>query len=331
MVGLAVAAAIGVLAQVGLLLKIIMGPGKYRMELRWRDPGIQQIFRLFLPLVLVSFITKFTPLVERYLASGLQEGSISHINYAFRLISIASLLIAGGISTVVFPRMSWNASIRDNDALKATMSISLRMMWFFIAPVIAIGFSLCLPLIMITFQHGQFSSSDSLAVSGLLKIYLLALVGMCLGNITGRGFYVLKDTRTIAIYGIVESLAYVCYAVILARWLGVFGIVLAYVIYMNISLFWQLLVLRFKTGNTGGLNITISFAKIGIAAACATMATYFIRMTIAPPLMQLLTGGLAGLAVYITVLHMAKSNEIILIENQFRLFISSGSKDVSAA
>lgn len=326
-VGLAVATTASILIQVGLLVKVISGPGKYRLGLNWRDPGIQQVFRLFLPLVIVGFFTKFTPLVERYLASGLGEGSISHLNYAFRFMSVAAILISSGISTVIFPMMSRNVSSEDMGALKNTMSISLRMMWFCIAPIIAIGFSLCLPLIAIFFQHGEFDFKDTLAVAGILRIYLFALIGICLANVTGRGFYVLKDTKTVAIVGIFESILYVIYTVFLARLLGVIGIVIAYAIYSNASLLWQSLILRFKTGNSGGRGITVSFIKTAMAAVITAIVTYLVTSAIKTGLMQLIFGGLTGMAVYLAVLHLTGSREIKVIWGQIRSFLSSEDND----
>lgn len=103
-VGLAIAATSSIVIQVVLLLKIIITPAKYKFNLNWKDESIQQVFRLALPLILVTFLTKFTPLIERYLASELSEGSISHLNYAFKIAGVITVLISVGGTTVIFPK-----------------------------------------------------------------------------------------------------------------------------------------------------------------------------------------------------------------------------------
>jgi putative peptidoglycan lipid II flippase len=190
------------------------------------------------------------------------------------------------------------------------MSVGMRVMWLVIAPAMTIGIALALPLVTILFRRGQFSTTDSVAVSGLIQIYLLALPPACLAAITGRGFYALKDTRTIAILGSIESVAYIFYTAVLSRTFGVTGVAAAYVIFFNLSLIWQVLILRHKAGKVGGGTVIHSFVRTGLGAllggAMAWGAT-----TVTPNIMlQLALGVSCGLAVYGLILAATQRSEI---------------------
>ena len=313
-IGLAFASTCGVIVQVILLLRVLIRHDKYQFRLDWGDAEFHQILKLVAPLVLVAIVTKFTPLIDRFLASGLPEGSISHLNYAFKVATVASLLISVGGSTVIFPKIASDVSTFNTNALKGTISFGLRFMWVIIAPVITIGISLSLPMINILFNRGEFTGSDSIVVADLLKIYIVALIGMCLGTVTSKAYYALKDTRTLAVFGIIEAVAYAIYTVYLMKWLGVIGIAIGYMIYFNISLLWQLLILRFKLGNSGGYTLTRSYAITLVAAVVGGGVAYIVVKIASISLVQVAVGGFLGLLSYAMVLFLLNSREFKLIK-----------------
>lgn len=317
-VGLAVATTSGLILQSLLLLPIVTRTGQYRMSVEWRHPGVTKILTLLGPLVFANIISKATPIVERFLASSMLEGSISHLNYAFSLSSVAVLILSMGITTVIFPNMAVNAASNDMAGFRQNVSSSLRFMWLAVAPATALGIALALPLVSASFQRGQFDATDSAAVAGLLRIYLLGLTGACLGNITGRSFYALKDTRTIAVIGSVESAAYLLYTYHLASSFGTAGVALGFVILYNISFLWQAIVIRYKTGNVGGRLVVDSFARIGMAAVIAGTVAWFLSNLSENLWGQLFLGAASGLIVYVGALFVLKVTEVRTLQGLFR-------------
>jgi putative peptidoglycan lipid II flippase len=309
-VGLAIATTLGIVLQVGLLLPLALKKGRYRLILNWRHPAVLQVLRLLFPLVLASLVSKSTPLIDRFLASGMPEGNISHLGYAFRIFSIINMLISTGIATVIFPRMAVDVAGSDFSSLRRTISVGLRVMWLAIAPVMVIGLVLALPVVTAVFQRGKFGAADAVAVAGLLQVYLFALVGGCMGNITARGFYVLKDTRTLAVWSSIESVAYVLYTALLARFFGAVGVALGYVLLFNGSFLWQVIILRNKTGNAGGRTVLSSFARTGLAALLGGVIAWGVVYAISNVWLQFMLGGVSGLLVYGVGLWILQSSEI---------------------
>ena len=314
-IGLAISTTCSIVLQVLFLLKIFSSKEKYNFALNWKSEDVQHIFKLVLPLILVAIVTKSTPLVDRYLASSLEEGSISHLNYAFKIAILLSALISTGGSTVIFPKMSLDASNKNLGELRNTMSQGLRMMWLIIAPIVTIGIPLCFPVVSVVLEHGEFKSSDTLVVSHILQLYLIALIAMSLGNISAKGFYVLKDTKTLSIFGTVEAIAYVIYTVYLTKWLGIFGIAIGYVIYFSLSLFWQVLLLNYKTGRKKCKIVIGSFSKTILAALLGGLLTYFATLYISNMILQILVGGFSGLFLYVIILQLLDSSELKNIWN----------------
>jgi putative peptidoglycan lipid II flippase len=308
-VGFAIGTIAGLLVQVFLLAPIAVHKGRYRFWLEWNHAGTQQVFRLLVPLVLASIFGKATGVVERFLASSLPEGSISHLAYALRLVNMISLFFSSGVSVVVFQKMAADANSDDLQALRRTLSIGIRYLWLLVAPVFAIGISLSLPLVTIIFQRGQFDVQDAVSVARLFQVYMLSLAAASLGNITARGFYVLKDTRTVAWMGGIESVFYILYTTLLTKWLGILGIALGYVILFNGSLVWQSLLIAQKTGGLRGQTVTKSVLRTSLAAVTGGVLAWGVVQWVGGVWSQLLIGGSAGLIAYILVLFGARSPE----------------------
>jgi putative peptidoglycan lipid II flippase len=317
-VAVAIGATVNMFLQAILVSRIVFRPSRYRFGFYFNHPGIRKIYYLLWPLIISGIGTRITPIVERYLISGMPSGSISHLNYAFKMVELLSGQLSAGISVVIFPRMALNVSQKNFPDLKHTISLSLRLMWLAIAPAIVLGIVLALPVITVVFQRGQFSGTDSQAVASLMSIYLLALAPMCLGSVTGRSFYALQDTRTPAILGIIESIAYIGYMALLVQYLGVVGVAIGYVIYFNVSLLWQVIIIRYKTGNKGGTAFISSFAKIGTAALGAGILTYLMTKLTANYWLQLGLGAVVSGTSYILLLKIMKSQEFMMLWAVFK-------------
>jgi putative peptidoglycan lipid II flippase len=314
--GVAIAATTGITIQLCLLAPIAFGRGRFRPSLDWRHPGVRQMIRLLWPLVIGGLAMRWTPIVERYLASDLAEGVISQLGYALKICGVFTALLATGITTVVFPQMALDSATGDSFALRRTMSLGLRVMWLLVAPAIGIGIALASPLVTTLLQRGRFTEADASSVGLLFQIYMLSMIGGCLGNITGRMFYAMKTTRIIAIMGIVETLAYLGYTSIFVYYLGAPGLALGYTVWLALSVCWQLPVLRYRLGNRGGRTVLRSALRTAVAAGVGGGVAWLATVMISRPLVELVAGGLLGGTAYVVVLWGLGSEELRLIASR---------------
>ena len=322
-VGVALAATIGVVVQVAFLMPVLLRSHRFKLLINWDYPGVRQVVYLLVPLLLSGLFVRLTPIVDRYLASDLAEGSISHLGYSYKILVMISVLIGTGLTTVIFPRMATNLAGKDENAFKHTVSLGLRSMWIVVAPVIVIGSILAQPLVTAVLQRHNFLPGDSASVAQLLKIYLPALIPICLGNITGRALYALKLTRVLSIVGAIEATAYVFYTVLLARWFGIIGIVWGYVIYFNVSLLWQIALIWYKTGRRGGRSVVSSFTRTGLSAILGGVVTWGVSTIFASVWAQIMLAGISGLFVYVVALGTLGSPEVRTIWDKAALRVRS--------
>ncbi len=328
---LAIAALGSAVLQTLLLITVLHGHRRYRFQVAWGHPSVRQVLYLLIPLVLGAVIFRSTTIMERYVASMLPVGSISHLNYASRLMTLIYILISSGITAVIFPAMAADFASESMERLRQTMSLGLRMMWLLAAPATTIGIALASPLVMVIFGRGEFRPEDEVIVSSVFQVYMLALAGMSLANICGRGFYVLKDTKTPAVVGAVQTSIYIGYVWLLARYFGVTGVAWGYVLLFDISLFWQLIVIRYKMGNRGGRRVVVSFSLIALAAVLAGAASSAVKHLFTSVWMQLALGGISGFIVYGVILFKLGSAEAGMLRSATtRFFNAWGQENTSS-
>jgi putative peptidoglycan lipid II flippase len=324
-IGLAIAATANMSLQAILLAPILIGRTRLRWAFNWRHAGVRKVLNLLWPLILSGVCIRATLIVDRYLASGLGEGTISHLEYAYKLLGLLGTLVSTGLATVLFRRMATNTAQSDLLGMRRTVSGGLRLMWLAVAPVITVGGVLALPVVTILLQRGQFGSDDAKAVAVLLQIYLFALAGMCMGSVIFRGLYALKETRLIALLSTFEAIGYALYTPWLARWWGAPGVALGYVIYFTPGLLWGAWLIRRKTGNRGGRTALSSLGRSGLAALLAGAAAWQVTAASSSVWVQFVLGSVAGLGVYGLALLAFGSPEALQVSSKVLNWLRSRS------
>ena len=257
----------------------------YSLSFDHTHPGVKKIFKLMIPLVLGMIFYRAVPVFDRYFLSRLSEGSISHVGYAMKLMSVIPVVIVSGISISIFPVMAKYATEHNMNELKSIMSKGLGMLFFMSVPVAMFLGVFGKPVVKLIFERGAFVASDTSAVYRAFFLYIIALPAGVMGYIIGQGYYVLKDTRTVVLIGVAEMVLYIflCYA--LLQFLGYLAIPAAYAIQLNLGALLCGLILRYKLGNKGGITMLLSMAKHIVAAMVPlSVVLVFFWFTITDPI-----------------------------------------------
>lgn len=193
--------AAGVVLGSGLHLLVqvpgLFGVGmRYRLEARWRHPGVREVGRLMLPRMAGLAAGQVNFVVAIFFASRLGEGSISALNYAWLLAMMPLALFGVAIATAVFPTMAQQAAADSLDRMQSTLYASLRYILFLIIPA-SVGLILLRePLVSLLLERGEFTARSASITSSALLFYSFGLFAHSGVEILSRGFYALRDTRT---------------------------------------------------------------------------------------------------------------------------------------
>lgn len=194
--GIAIGAVIG--AAMHLLIQV---PGLIRYRAHWypelglRDPALRRVIRLMLPRIVGLGVFSFNFIVMTNIASRLGTGSVSALDWGWKLMQIPETLIGTAMGTVIFPTLAILSELKDEDGKRKAMSGALRFILIATIPS-AIGLILIGRPMISLLQRGAFSAEAGSLVYSTLQFFTLGLVVHSLLEVIARSFYADKDTIT---------------------------------------------------------------------------------------------------------------------------------------
>ncbi len=195
-VGMAIGTLIGGVLQLVWQLPSLRRIGfRYRFMLELTDPGLRRILRLMVPALIGLAPLQINVLVNTYFASSLEQGSLSWLNYAFRLFWLPVGLFGVAMSIASMPVISRYAALKDLHNLKATYTSSQVMAFCLTIPASVGLVLLAEPIIRVIFQYGKFDAYTTAKTAEALCYYALGLFAYSSVKIIVPVFYALDDTK----------------------------------------------------------------------------------------------------------------------------------------
>ena len=225
---LAVAVGIGGALQLGIQFigawRIGMLPRPTR---RLAHPGVKRILLLMGPAVFGVSVAQINFLVDTFVASFLQQGSISWLYFADRLMEFPLGIFGIALGTVILPHLSEHHARDERDGFSDTLDWALRAVLTLTLPS-AVGLAvLAAPILSTLFEYGEFTARDVVQSSYALMTYAAGLTGFIMVKVLAPGYYARQDTRTPVKIGVLSMLTNVVLCALLAWPLKHAGLALA--------------------------------------------------------------------------------------------------------
>lgn len=153
-----------------------------------RDGELRRMLLLFLPYAAGLSLNQVNPIISRMLGSFLQEGSISVLNYADRVLQLPLGLFIIAISQAVLPLLSRHA-LEGEEVFRDVTRDSLRFALFIVLPVMAGMVLISDEMVHLLFRRGAFGDWAWHSTSKALAMYALGLPGMACTTVIMRALY----------------------------------------------------------------------------------------------------------------------------------------------
>jgi putative peptidoglycan lipid II flippase len=283
----------------------------------WRlHAGTRRALALLTPLVLGAIYWRLDPLLDRFLGSFLESGSIAHMGYSWRLVSGLMLIGTSGLSIVAFPAIATHAASGQKESLAAEVAHAFRFFLFLMIPI-CVGVSVfALPVVRLLFEHGRFTPADSQAVALLVVLYAGVIVGAGLGDLLSRTSYAEHDMRTPVLVSMAAfTIAAVLKIIVIRPW-GAAGIVAATSFYslLNVLILGGILLTRLSPAILQGTGKTALRAVIAAGIACAAAAA----VLLVPGRWMVLPAAAVGALAYCAAMRMLHDEFAIQLERWLR-------------
>ncbi|MDX3801926.1 murein biosynthesis integral membrane protein MurJ [Streptomyces sp. AK04-3B] len=181
----------------GLLMVLVQLPSLIGQLRRGRTAGEAPVGHeeprpldtaLLTTVLLFALCRQSQTLIERFLASQLPAGAISHLNYAQKVAQMP-MILSVMVCTVTFPVVA--RALAEGDAERARsrverdLALASCIVLLGTAAVVA-----CAPQIVeLLFQRGAFTAQDTAATAGVMRVYALGLLGQTLVGVLVRSYF----------------------------------------------------------------------------------------------------------------------------------------------
>ncbi|MFF9451552.1 murein biosynthesis integral membrane protein MurJ [Streptomyces flaveolus] len=309
------AAAAGVAAG-GCLMVAVQLPSLWR-QLTSRTPAPQEPgtgadagerpmrFALIAAVLLFALCRQSQVLVERFLASSLPAGAISHLNYAQKVAQIP-MTLSLMVCTVTFPVVA--RALADGDTERARSRVERDLV--LASCVVLMGMCAviaCAPqMIELLFQRGAFTGADTVATAGVMRVYAVGLLGQTLVGALVRSYFSAGRPRwyPVGVMAAGIGVTSLIGAVTVRPW-GVAGIAAANAFGITVTA--ALLLAGLRTGRRSsphGVTVRVRqvLAQLSgpvLAAVAATVAGAFAASRFGSPVGGLTAGCLTVTAVFV--------------------------------
>ncbi|MFB9555493.1 lipid II flippase MurJ [Streptomyces roseoviridis] len=146
------------------------------------------VLGMIAPVVVFALTRQSQILVERFLASPLPAGAISHLNYAQKVAQMP-MILSLMLCTVSFPVVARALASGDKEGARSRVERDLLLA----AVVVLVGASTVIAaapqIVGILFQRGAFDAGDTAATAAVMRVYALGLLGQTMVGALVRCYF----------------------------------------------------------------------------------------------------------------------------------------------
>jgi putative peptidoglycan lipid II flippase len=292
---------------------------RYAPVLDFRSPEVRQVFRRWLPMILGLATWQVNFLVNTFLLTFLREGSVTWVNYAYRIQHLPAGLFGAAIGSVAIADFAHGMAEDRYAALRSRLRHSLALVSVLTLPAALLLIALAVPVTRLIYQHGRFTASDTTLTAQALALYCLGIWSAAATRNVAAGFYSAGDTRTPALVALGVVLGNIAMNLVLMRVVGFCSFPLAASVTqtLNFAVLWYLL--RRRAGRLdgryiAGLTVRALLAALAAGAAAFGTAGLAARLLgtghVAGQLVQVAVGGLVGVGVYYVAALVLRVTEV---------------------
>lgn len=314
---LAIGTTLAYLLQFLVLIPSLSKCYRYTPVLTLRDTQTQKFFRLMAPSLIGVAAAEINSIIDRALASGLPDGSVSALSYAQRINSFATTILMMPIITVMFTKFSECTADKRKDDMSTAVRHGIEALTVVCLPVTVLMLAACEDLIRIVYNYGAFGEVGVELTTLSLFYYTLGLLFLAYKTILNRAFYAQKNTKTPMITGLIFIGLNIVFNILLIKPMGVGGLALANSISVTVA---AILMYIIYIKMYGSLNLRKSGKDFGMMflGTGACLLVYFVLNMILKDanlyLRFILSCG-CGAGAYVAVLRMARVGQFMELWN----------------
>lgn len=310
---------------------VLKGGYRYKIYINIRDKYIKKMISLVGPVIIGVAVNQINIVIDKGIASTLQEGCISALNYANRLNGFVLGLFIASIVSIIYPIFSKLSQDSNKEKFYEIIIMSIKSVIILIIPITIGAIVLSEPIVKLLFERGAFDIEATEMTSKALIFYSIGMIGFALRDILGKIFYSIQDTKTPMINGSITVGLNIVLNFIFVKFIGYTGLALATSVSSIICIILLFISLNKKLNKLKYSNVINILIKSIIASTVMGIIIYLLYVylnnilyaVIFKDLVILILTIIIGIIIYAIIMYMLKVNEISLVINAIKSKVKS--------
>lgn len=283
---------------------------RFRLQFDIHNKDYKELTKVFLPTIFSSGIYKVNTMIDSLLSSNLGVGQLTMLSYSNTMVGMVNNMFIGNLSTYAYPKIVKAVNKSNEEGQKVLWlfgTIFHAVLCLIISGFVVVGRE----FIAILYEHGKFSSEAADVVYFCMCIYVFGQQNNIVRDLIYRFFYSNGNTKETTKNSFMSSVVNAVSSIILAQFIGIYGLVIGTVFAGAWSLFSILLKMKKNYGFAVPIKpIAKEFIKNYFAMICSGILPLVFKFTIPKlnPFLSFLIFGFLTVAVFVVILLVTKSN-----------------------
>lgn len=169
---------------------------KYSLQLKGIFLDLKEVKNYAVPVFLATTANEINAFVDRTLASRLDSGSISALNYAHQLSTVFMELTITILATVIFPKLVQTFTRNEMNTYKSHVKRGIVICGLFSIPLTFGCIIFSRQIIEVIFERGAFVTESTLRTGNAFLFYSIGIFSLSICTYMGKVYYSAGDMKT---------------------------------------------------------------------------------------------------------------------------------------
>lgn len=229
----------------------------------------RDIVILALPVFIGSTVNQINSFVDKMLASGLEEGSVSALNYGYLLINMITALTITVIVTIIYPKLTKSQAAGENEIFTESITKGMNIILIISLPCSLGAMLYSNPVVQLVYERGAFDGASTELTAGAFFYYAIGLTFVAFNALQVKAYYAMEDMKTPVICGIIGAAVNISLNLLLVGPMAHRGLALATSIAAIVNALLLYYLMRRKYPKASPVIDRLKVVKITLAALTA--------------------------------------------------------------
>ena len=308
---------------VRLLVELPFVNWNYRpkLDLQFRSEEFRTILRRLPSALLSEGANQINTLIDKIMASGLPQGSISALNYGAKLTHVFSGLFSSAIATALYPQVIELIARGRVEELKKLIRKILSIFLLVMLPISIGCILLRRELVTVVYMRGAFDAGSVSVTASVFACYAAGLLFMACSTIINNLFYSYGDTKTPLLISLANMAVNVAMNFLLISRFGVSGLAAATTVSSVSTLVIRMILVRKHVNLEYRRMLEVTLKVLAATLAGCVLPVVLVQRFMDGSLLRLLVSVGVSVPCYLLllrVLHVEELHEALTVLKNIR-------------